>query len=273
MPSAVSHNIDDYESLLVALQNVLGVVVPDAQRSCLVERVEPVMTHYKLDSLASLAENLQDMQADDIKSSVLEAISQRYSDGVFSSATLNVLRDYVFAQLPVGAQIWLVGCGQGQLAYALAIEAAEYEAKSSESKNFQIFASDSAQHDIKLAESATYHTQQLEGLSDAHKKMYTTATGLDNSCVIKDKIRQNLHFSQCDLTEDFQAMGEMDLILCPEALVYFSNGVKASILQQFSSLLKSGGIFLAGNNQAIIPLIKGFERVEHFTGIFYRRKK
>jgi len=40
MSSAVSHEIDDYESLLVALQNVLGVVVPDEQRSNLVERIE-----------------------------------------------------------------------------------------------------------------------------------------------------------------------------------------------------------------------------------------
>jgi len=60
---------------------------------------------------------------------------------------------------------------------------------------------------------------------------------------IKEKIRQLISFSQCDLTEDFQALGPMDLIICPDVLVYFSNDIKADILKQFSALLKSGGIF------------------------------
>ena len=272
MSSAVSHNIEDYESLLLSLQSVLGVVVPDAQRSCLVERVEPLLSKYQLDSLASLAENLKTEQADDIRSSVLEAISQRHSGWELSSGMLNVLHKYVFAQLPDNARIWIVGCGQGQLAYALAMEIAEYENRSGENKNFQLFASDSSLHDIKQAETATYRAQELSGLSEGYKKLYTTADAQGNSWTVKDRIRQNLHFSQCDLTQDFQSIGEMDLIICPEVLVYFSNGVKAGMLKQFSTLLKSGGIFLTGSNQAVTPFTDGFEYVEHPAGVFYRQR-
>ncbi|NOQ88425.1 MAG: hypothetical protein GQ550_05820 [Gammaproteobacteria bacterium] len=272
MPSAVSHNIDDYESLLVALQNVLGVVVPDAQRRCLVERVEPLLSHYKLDSLASLAENLQLGKPDELRSSVLEAISQRQPDWAISPLMLNVLHEYVFAQLPENARIWLVGCGQGQLAYAMAMEIAEYENKSGKTKNFQLLASDSSKNDINQADAATYTAQQISGLSERYKKLYTTVNAEGDSWSIKDKIRQNTRFSQCDLTEDFQSMAAMDLIICPEVLVYCSNGVKAGILQQFSTLLKSGGILLTGSNQAVTPLAEGFERVEHPAGVFYRQK-
>jgi chemotaxis protein methyltransferase CheR len=272
MPSAVSHKIEDYESLLVALQNVLGVVVPETQRSCLVERVEPLLVKYRLDSLASLAESLQGEQADEIRSSVLEAVSQRQSDWSISPTMLSVLHQYVFAQLPDDARIWLVECGQGQLAYAMAIEIAEYEKNSGKTKNFQLFATDSAQNDVKLAELATYSTQQSSGLSEGYRKLYTVINDTGDSHTVKDKIRQNLHFSQCNLTEDFQSIGAMDLIICPEALVYFSNGVKKGILQQFSTLLKSGGIFLTGSNQAVTPFTDGFERVDHPAGVFYRQK-
>ncbi|MCK4833963.1 MAG: hypothetical protein KAT12_04265, partial [Gammaproteobacteria bacterium] len=246
--------------------------VPEAQRSCLVERVEPLLSKYKLDSLASLAESLQTGKAEDIRSSVLEAISQRQSGWTLSPVTLNVLRKYVFAQLPEKARIWVVGCGQGELAYAVAMEIAEYEANSGEDKNFQLIASDSAQSDVKYAELATYSAQQTSGLSGGYKKLYTTVNSSGDSWSIKDKIRQNIHFSQCDLTEDFQSMGAMDVIICPEILVYYSNGVKAGILKQFSTLLKSGGIFLTGSNQAITPFTDGFEHVEHPTGVFYRQK-
>ena len=118
MPSAASHKIDDYETLLVALQNVLGVVVPDEQRSDLVERIEPLLSTYKFDSLASLAEGLNSGQADDGKSgiiaNVLDVISQRHASWHLSTETHKLLQNYIFAQLPEGARIWVVGCGTGQ---------------------------------------------------------------------------------------------------------------------------------------------------------------
>jgi chemotaxis methyl-accepting protein methylase len=64
----------------------------------------------------------------------------------------------------------------------------------------------------------------------------------------------------------------MDLIICPEVLVYFSSSVKAGIIQQFVGLLNSGGTFLTGSNQAVIPFSESFERVEHPAGAFYRKK-
>ena len=273
MSPAASHNIDDYESLLVALQSVLGVVVSESQRSCLLARVEPLLSDYGLDSLASLADSIQDQQADKIRTSVLEAISKRESGWSISPSILNVLHKYVFAQLKDKAKIWIVGCGQGQLAYSVVMELAEYENRTGETKDVQLFATDNLAADIKQAESASYSTHQLTELSDGYKKLYTAAGDTSSSSIIKDKIRQRVKFSQCDLTEDFQSLGKMDLIICPEVLVYFSNGVKTGILKQFSSLLNTGGIFLTANNQVVTPFTDSFERVDHAAGVFYRQKK
>lgn len=272
MSTVASYNIDDYEPLLVALQDVLGVVVPESQRSCLLERVEPILSDYSLDSLPSLADRLQGAYADEIRTSVLEAISRRQSDWALNPSILSILKKYVFGELPDKARIWLVGCGQGQQAYSIAMEIAEYENRSGERKDFQLFATDCSPSDIEQAESATYSAHQMSGLNDGYKKLYTTAASMDAGGTVKDKIRELVQFSQCDLTEDFQSLGEMDLIICPELLVYFSNGIKAGILQQFSSLLKSGSILLTGNSQAVTPFTNGFERVEHPAGVFYRQK-
>lgn len=270
MTSVASHNIDDYESLLVALQNVLGVVVPDGLRSNLVERIEPLLTNHNLDSLALLAEKLQENNSE-LRTDVLDVISQRQTSWVLSNDIKKVLHDYVFSQLPEKARIWVVGCGQGQLAYSVAMEVAEFEKKVSDVKNFQLIASDVSSRDIKQAESGIYTSQQLLMLADNYKKSYITMNGPENNGQVKSKIRQQINFSQCDLNEDFQSVGEMDLIICPEVLTYFTNGTKAGILKQFSAILKSGGIFLPGSQQAI-PAGQGLERVEHDAGVFYRQK-
>lgn len=277
MPSAVPHNIDDYEPLLVALQNALGIVVPEGQRSSLLERIEPLLATYELDSLVSLAQRLQNSSSAEIKSDVLNVISRPQPGWYLSPEVKKVLQEYIFAQLPDKARLWLVGCGQGQPAYALAMELAEYQKKSGDNKNLQIIATEASHNDIKQAESGCYGKQYLSSLSIEYKKLYGTMNNEDGSWQVKDKIRQLISFSQCDLTEDFESMGKLDLIICPDALVYFSNGVRASIVQQFSQLLKPGGILLIGNNQAIIPhsilsASHGMERVEHPAGIFYRQK-
>ena len=270
--SSVSHNIEDFESLLVSLQSSLGVVVSDEQRGDLVERIEPLLSTYQLDSLASLAASIQGEQSDEMRSEILDVISQGHSNWYLSAEIKTVLQDYVFEQLPEGAKIWIVGCGEGQLAYTVAMEVAEYENRVSSTKNFKLIATDVLQSTVGYAELASYSEQQLDGLSEEYKKLYVAVNANDGSGKIKEKIRQLLSFSQCDLNDDFQSFSPVDLILCPEALVYFSNKVKESVLQRFSERLKPGGIFLAGGNQAGISPVSGLERVEHPAGVFYRQK-
>jgi len=270
MSSAVTHKIDDYESLLVALQNILGVVVPDEQRSHLVERIEPLLSAHKLSSLANLAEKLQSEDSD-IRTDVLDVITQRQSNWTISPEIKNVLHNYILGQLAENARIWVVGCGQGQLAYSIAMEIASFEQKTGEAKNFELVATDLLSVDIKYAERASYSSQQLITLNSEFKKLYVTMDSHDESGHVKKSISQSVRFSTCDLTSDIPDMGAMDLIICQEALVYFSNGVRAGIVQQFTESLKSGGILLSGHSQ-VVPVGQGLERVVHPEGVFYRQK-
>jgi len=246
------------------------VVVTDEQRSHLVERVEPLLSAYKLDSLANLAEKLQE-EASDVRTDVLDVITQRQSSWTISPEIKNVLHNYILGQLAEKARIWVVGCGQGQLAYSIAMEIASFEQKTGEAKNFELMATDLLSVDIKQAERATYSAQQLMMLNNEFKKLYVTMDSKGESGQIKNTIRQSVYFSACNLTSSIPVMGAMDLIICQEALVYFSNGVRAGIVQQFTELLKSGGILLSGHNQ-VIPVGQGLERVTHPEGLFYRQK-
>lgn len=273
MASALSYKIDEYESLLLTLQNALGVVVPDHLRSNLVDRLEPLLSTYKLDSLHSLAKILQGNQADELKPDVLNAISLCQADWYLSPDIKTVLQGYIFSRLPENARVWFVGCGQGQPAYALAMEVAQYKHNSGDKKNIQIIATDVSHSDISQARLATYSSQQFAELSDEYKNLYTSQNDKTSDRQIKEKVSQLVSFSQCDVTGNFQSLGTMDLIICPEILVYFSYAVKLGILRQFSDQLSSGGIFLSGSNQAVISFSESFERVEHPAGVFYRNKK
>jgi len=270
MSSEASLGIDDYEPLLLALQDELGVVVPEIQRVSLLERVQTLLDDYDLDTFATLAERVRG--DDEVKSQLLDVISQRQSSWALSAPVINILRKYVFEQLSNNARVWAVGCGQGQMAYALAMELAQHEQEAGDSKDIQIIATDHSAADIEQAKKAVYSEHQLETLKDEYINLYTTASNNGSERKIRERVTENLSFSQCSLKEDFSSLHMMDLIICPDVLVYYSNGVKASILSRFAKQLKSGGIFLTGNNQTVVPFSQDFERVEHPAGIFYRKK-
>lgn len=273
MPTAASHKIKNYEVLQVALQDVLGVVVPDEQRSFLLERMEPVLENFHMESLEALADSIRDensSESAEIRTGILDAISRKQASWQLSNEIKNLLHQYIFSQLPERARLWIVGCGQGQLAYAIAMELLEFEKQSALSKQIELIASDVLDTDIAYAKSGVYSQQQLLSLSDNNSKSYITTTE-DGDGQVCQSLRDMIDFKRCDLTEDFQSMGQQDLIICPEVLVYFSNGVKAAILQGFAKSLKTGGILVTGSQQ-VVSTESVLERVDHPAGIFYRQK-
>lgn len=268
--SSATNSIEELESLLVVLQNTLGIVLPDEQRGELIEKIEPLLAAYQLDSPASLTTIVADNKIDTIRSDIFDVLSRDSTDWGLNDECRDLLCDYIFPQLQDGARIWIAGCGSGSLAYYVAMELTVYEHNSGVAKNFEIIASDVSKKNIKQAESAIYSKQQLKGLREDYKKLFVVPDARDGSGKVKDKIRQRLSFIQCDLTSDFQSIGPVELIICPDALVYFSSDSKADILLRLAELLKSGGILLPGKNQFILTSGNLFERVEHNAGIFYR---
>jgi chemotaxis methyl-accepting protein methylase len=278
MSPVVSHNFDDYESFLVTLQNVLGIVVTDEQRGSLLKRVESLLSSNNLESIAELTKSLNGNN--ELKATLLETLSLHHHDWNLPGEIKKSLHDYIFSQLPEKAKICIVGCGQGQLAYSIAMEIAEYENQNAVEKNFQIFATDSLSSNLKTAEAGVYTQQQLDPLCAEYRKRYVVAGDVAGKFKIKNKIRHTINFLQynlaADSVSDTKLPDEIDLIVCPEALVYFTSSDKEKITLQLSKMLKSGGVFLTGGSQLLLPQAVmsescSLERVNHSSGDFYRR--
>ena len=269
--SSVSYNVEDFEILQIALQDSLGVVVMDTQRSDLVARIEPLLASHRLSSLASLAASIQGEQGAGVRAEILNLVSLKQSNWALDADIKDILQACMFSQLPDNARIWLVGCEQGQMAYAVAMEIMRFEKINNVTKSFRIVATDVSQSNINHAELASYSKQQLNSLSEAYFKLFITPHIKAGSGKVRKYLRNMVSFSQCDLKDDFQYLDFMDLIICPSALVYFSNDKKADIHRRLTDLLSSGGIMLTGSNGVLLQSDSQLERVEHPVGAFYRK--
>ncbi len=263
---------EEYHALQLAMQDVLGVVVTEDKCGQVSELLNPVMHQHTIHSYSDLVVRIRESSAG-LNTRILEALST--NAGSWSSAVeLNrLLNMYVFPNVHASARkpwrIWLVGCGRGQLAYSIAMQIAEYELRHNHTCHIKLLASDVAHADIEFARKAHYPADMLEGLAPAMQKKYLQPD--NGGWQVKDKLRQMIEFSSCDLLQPLNARGHCDLIICSDVLIYFSTSVRSQILQQFADLLDPSGVLIVGSGEPVLPFCKRFERVQHDAGVFYRQ--
>jgi len=273
MSPAAQKKSDDYQVLLVVLQEMLGVVIGDENHARLRQKLEPIMAEHGYGSYNKLAEALREEPSGDLRSSVLQSITTHSSQWFTYPEISTLLQEYVLPgiinQNKKDYRIWIVGCGRGQMAYSMAMATEEFRQQHSMTCNVKFVATDLSEYEISQAAAGRYDASMLTGLPLAYKQKYMSAH--NDQWEIDQALRSTVRFKVCNLLESFNNMGRFDLIICPDVMVYFSNDVKSEILSEFAELLDPSGMLIVGASEPVVPFCKKFELVNHAAGIFYRQ--
>ena len=263
---------DGYQHLQLVLQDEFGIVLGDERRSRMTARLKPVIEKFVTNDLHGLADRLSDEKSVELRNAVLLAITS-YATAWFEPAELfELLADYVLPGLmhKRSARIWVVGCGSGALPYSVSIAVTEAQMQAGRNLAVEIVTTDIAESTLTQAREAIYDQSSLGNLDEKRIHKYTTAEGENRR--VNDDIRSRLKFMTCNLLDDISGMGHFDVVICVDTLMYFSLAIKRRILESFAGLLAPSGILLVGTSETVIPLSRGFERVEIDVGVFYRQK-
>ncbi|GLO66441.1 MULTISPECIES: protein-glutamate O-methyltransferase CheR [Oceanobacillus] len=161
-------------------------------------------------------------------------------------------------------KIWSAACSTGEEPYSLAILLLEHFPK----QDFEIIATDIDENVLKSAKQGMYQKQSLKELPDRLKNKYFERTGTIYS--INPEIKQHITFKRHNLLADAYPHN-VDLIVCRNVLIYFTDKAKNSIYQGFSNSLSANGILFVGSTEQIFtPQQYGFELEETF---FYKKKQ
>jgi chemotaxis protein methyltransferase CheR len=273
MSPASQKKADEFQIFLQSMLDVLGVVVDEEKQNSMSEKLMPVMEANGYKSLGALAEGIRDDAADDLRHSVLQAITEHDSVWFAYPEIASLLNDYVLPGLVnqniADFRIWMVGCGQGQIAYSLAMAIEAFKQQYGMGCNIEIVATDLSEDTVKRASEGRYTSAMLSGLPESYKQQYTSES--DGECEVDSSLRSMIHFTTCDLPGEVGSMGHCDLIICPDELIYFSNAIKSEILCDFAELLDPSGMLIVGANEPVTPFCDKFELVNHESGIFYRQ--
>lgn len=235
-----------------ALHRRHGLDFSQYASASLIRRVRQLVKTHDSGSISELTTRLLH-EADFVKP-VIEGLSVPVSEMFRDPAVFAALRERVFPMLASYPRItiWVAGCAHGQEAYSLAIlleEAGLYD-------RCQIFATDFNHEALRRAHEGIYPARDAQPWSRRYLEAGGSHSLADyysaryNFIKMDQRVRRNITFTGHNLVGD-TVFNEMQLILCRNVLIYFSEALQNRTLQLFSDSLVRGGYLCLGPRESL----------------------
>ena len=161
-------------------------------------------------------------------------------------------------------KIWSAACSTGDEPYSIAMTLSKLLPLS----QIQILATDIDKEVLAKAQEGFYMSRNLTNLPKSFQDKYMVP--VEGGYKITDEIKRCITFKQHNLLKDPYPTG-VDLIVCRNVLIYFTEEAKKDIYTRFNRALVDQGILFVGSTEQIIMCQDfGFEPNKIF---FYQKNK
>jgi|SRR5690554_1134245 len=140
-------------------------------------------------------------------------------------------------------KMWSAGCAVGCEPYTLSILAHEHYTGS-----WSILATDIDGGAIAQAQEGVYDTDLVKSVPRQFMRKYFERCG-EREFRIIPSLKENVRFKRLDLLTESYPRG-LDLILCRNVVIYFTEKAKTKILASLSQSLRPGGVIFIGATES-----------------------
>ena len=159
--------------------------------------------------------------------------------------------------------IWSAACSTGDEPYSLVMALSRHVPLG----DIRIIATDIDKRILEQAKTGLYNEKSIKNVPEDLKKRYFRQIG--PSFQISDEIRRCVSFRESNLLSD-RFPDDLDMIVCRNVLIYFTDEAKENIYRKFYRSLKSGGVLFIGSTEQVADYKEiGFGRRNSF---FYDKK-
>ena len=144
-------------------------------------------------------------------------------------------------------RIWCAGCSTGEEPYSLAMMLSELMVQNPEI-SAQIFATDIDKVVLAKAQEGVYTQKAIVKLSEAQIHRHFTRLPEENFQV-KPYLKELIRFRPHDLMSGVPVSRWLDLVICRNVTIYFTEKQKDELAKMFHTALVSGGFYIMGKTE------------------------
>jgi len=168
-------------------------------------------------------------------------------------------------------RIWSAACSTGQEPYSLAMMIKDNFPILSGWK-VEIVATDLSPSVLERAREGVYSQFEVQrGLPI--QMLMKHFDQQEPNWQIKRELRQTVNFRALNLLEDFSALGQFDVVLCRNVLIYFDQPTKTRILGAIARRIAPDGVLLLGGAESVFGLSDAFAGLAGLKGVYGHAKQ
>lgn len=185
---------------------------------------------------------------------LLEGITVNVSEMFRDPQFFKALREEVVPHLKTYPfiKIWVAGCATGEEAYSLAILLDEEGLEG----HYRIYATDINEKVLRQAQEGIYPLDRMQQFTQRYQKSggkrdfadYYTARY--DRAILARQLRDHTVFASHNLAVD-AGIGEMQMVLCRNLLIYFKTALKERVLALIDRNLANGGFLCLGMKETL----------------------
>jgi chemotaxis protein methyltransferase CheR len=174
-------------------------------------------------------------------------------------------------------RIWSAACATGEEPLTLAMLLKQRGLLG----RVKILASDLSAPALAKARAGIFRGRSLRVLEPADGERYfvtinegSGGIGSGRTLRVRDEIAAAVDWTRLNLFDEerMRAMGEFEIILCRNALIYFRDEMVLNLIERFAERLPVGGLLLVGASESLLRFGTAFDCEEHGGAFFYRKR-
>jgi chemotaxis protein methyltransferase CheR len=267
----------DFAFIAQFLKERSGLIITQDKMYLLETRLASILRDNGLSGLPALVDLLRQPGGATVKDQVVDAMTTNETSFFRDNHPFDALRKSVIPALierraaSRSLRIWSAACSTGQEPYSLAMMLKDSFPILGNWK-VEIVATDLSPSVLERARQGIYSTFEVQrGLPI--QMLVRHFDQQEPNWQIKRELRQTVTFRPLNLLEDFSALGQFDVVLCRNVLIYFDQPTKTRILSAIARRIAGDGVLLLGGAESVFGLSDAFAGVTGLKGVYGHAKQ
>ena len=265
-------NTDEFNYLATLLKERSGLIVTMDKTYLFDTRLMPIARANKLPSIEKLIAAMRMPGSAALVDAVVDAMTtnetsffrDRHPFDAMKKAILPGLIERRAAQRHL--RIWSAACSTGQEAYSLSIMLRD-EFPVLSSWRIEIVGTDISPTVVSRAKNGTYSNFEVQrGLPIQLLVKHFEQVG--DQWRIKPELRRMVDFRLFNLLGDLAPLGQFDIILCRNVLIYFDLATKTRVLEAMHQRLPQDGALILGGAESVFGICNKFTDIAGLRGVY-----
>lgn len=245
-----------------------GINLSDHKKALVMGRLAPRMRHYQLDNYGDYFKILTDNKKSSELQIAVDLLTTNETYFFREPKHFDFLRDEILSNHGAGRQmrIWSAASSTGEEPYSLAMTLHN----SLGNGPWEIIASDLSSRVLERARSGHYSMERARHIPKEYLRKYCLkgVKEQDGTFMIDSALKRRIKYMQINLNERLPEIGEFNIIVLRNVMIYFDLETKRRVIERLIPLLKQGGYLLIGHSESLNGIT---DKVQSIRPAIYRK--